>query len=92
MTALAVEAFAPSIKSFNCGRAFAALARPCTAPVSSGGKERLGRTSKAGQADPPIADYRCNVANKLDGPQIHSRGLVASEFHRASHGCSWRSP
>lgn len=32
---------------------------------------------------PPIADYRCNVAVKLDGPQIRSRGLVASTDHIA---------
>lgn len=51
MTALAVEAFAPSMGSFNCGRAFAAWLGLVPRQFSSGGKERLGRTSKAGQSD-----------------------------------------
>jgi transposase len=51
MTALAVEAFAPSMGSFNCGRAFAAWLGLVPRQFSSGGKERLGRTSKAGQTD-----------------------------------------
>lgn len=51
MTAMAVEAFAPSMESFNCGRAFAAWLGLVPRQFSSGGKERLGRTSKAGQAD-----------------------------------------
>ena len=51
MTALAVEAFAPSMESFNCGRAFAAWLSFVPRQFSSGGKERLSHTSKAGQAD-----------------------------------------
>lgn len=51
MTAMAVEAFAPSMERFSCGRAFAAWLGLVPRQFSSGGKERLGRTSKAGQAD-----------------------------------------
>lgn len=51
MTALAVEAFAPAMGSFKCGRDFAAWLGLVPRQFSSGGKERLGRVSKAGQAD-----------------------------------------
>lgn len=51
MTALAVEAFAPDMASFRCGRDFAAWLGLVPRQHSSGGKDRLGRVSKAGQAD-----------------------------------------
>jgi transposase len=60
LTALAIEAFAPEMESFGCGRDFAASCCKHASGVtlglvprqhSSGGKERLGRVSKAGQAD-----------------------------------------
>ena len=51
MTALAVKAFAPPMESFRCGRDFAAWLGLVPRQFSSGGKERLGRVSKAGQAD-----------------------------------------
>jgi transposase len=51
LTALAIEAFAPPMESFRCGRDFAAWLGVVPRQFSSGGKERLGRTSKAGQAD-----------------------------------------
>lgn len=51
LTALAVEAFAPPMESFRCGRDFAAWLGLVPRQYSSGGKERLGRISKAGQAD-----------------------------------------
>ncbi|WP_310621694.1 IS110 family RNA-guided transposase [Flexibacterium corallicola] len=51
ITALAVESFAPDMKSFRCGRDFAAWLGLVPRQFSSGGKERLGRVSKAGQAD-----------------------------------------
>ncbi len=49
--ALAVEAFAPDMASFRRGRDFAAWLGLVPRQHSSGGKERLGRVSKAGQAD-----------------------------------------
>jgi transposase len=51
MTALAVEAFAPDITEFRCGRDFAAWLGLVPRQYSSGGKERLGQVSKAGQID-----------------------------------------
>jgi transposase len=50
-TALAVEAFAPAMESFRSGRDFAAWLGLVPRQNSSGGKDRLGRVSKAGQAD-----------------------------------------
>lgn len=51
ITALAIEAFAPDMTSFKSGRDFAAWLGLVPRQHSSGGKERLGRVSKAGQAD-----------------------------------------
>lgn len=51
ITALAVEAFAPPMEHFHRGRDFAAWLGLVPRQFSSGGKERLGRISKAGQAD-----------------------------------------
>jgi len=51
LTALAVEAFAPDMAQFKCGRDFAAWPGLVPRQHSSGGKERLGRISKAGQRD-----------------------------------------
>jgi len=51
LTALAVDAFAPDMAQFKCGRDFAAWLGLVPRQHSSGGKERLGRMSKAGQAD-----------------------------------------
>ncbi len=51
MTALAIEAFAPAMATFVSGRDFAAWLGLVPRQMSSGGKERLGRISKAGQAD-----------------------------------------
>ena len=51
LTALAVEAFAPPMESFRRGRDFAAWLGLVPRQFSSGGKERLGRVSKAGQSD-----------------------------------------
>ncbi len=51
LTALSVEAFAPAMENFRSGRNFAAWLGLVPRQFSSGGKERLGRVSKAGQAD-----------------------------------------
>lgn len=51
LTALAVEAFAPDLTQFKCGRDFAAWLGLVPRQRSSGGKDRLGRMSKAGQSD-----------------------------------------
>lgn len=51
MTAVAVEAFGPDMAQFKTGRDFAAWLGLVPRQHSSGGKDRLGRMSKAGQAD-----------------------------------------
>ena len=51
LTALAVEAFGPDMAQFKRGRDFAAWLGLVPRQHSSGGKERLGRISKAGQSD-----------------------------------------
>lgn len=51
ITALAVEAFAPAMASIKRGRDFAAWLGLVPRQHSTGGKERLGRVSKAGQVD-----------------------------------------
>ena len=49
MIAMALEAMAPPPESFSCGRDFAAWMGLTPRQYSSGGKVRLGRTSKMGQ-------------------------------------------
>jgi len=51
ITALAIEAFAPAMEKFKRGRDFAAWLGLVPKQHSSGGKDKLGRVSKAGQAD-----------------------------------------
>lgn len=51
LTATAIDAFAPAMEQFRSGRDFAAWLGLVPRQFSSGGKERLGRVSKAGQAD-----------------------------------------
>tara|TARA_R100000149_G_C5864171_1_gene129322 strand:+ start:118 stop:1146 length:1029 start_codon:yes stop_codon:yes gene_type:complete len=51
LTAVAVEAFGPDMSQFKTGRDFAAWLGLVPKQYSSGGKERLGRMTKAGQAD-----------------------------------------
>jgi transposase len=49
--ALAIETFAPPMEAFKCGRDFAAWLGLVPQQNSTGGKQRLGRTSKMGQRD-----------------------------------------
>lgn len=51
MTAMAIDTFAPPMDVFKNGRALSAWLGLVSRQYSSGGKERLGRVSKAGQAD-----------------------------------------
>ncbi|TCR71410.1 transposase IS116/IS110/IS902 family protein [Rhizobium sp. BK376] len=51
ITAMAIEAFAPTTTTFRKGRAFAAWLGLAPKQHSSGGKQVLGRTSKMGQRD-----------------------------------------
>lgn len=51
ITAMAIEAFAPTMTTFQKGRDFAAWLGLVPKQHSSGGKQVLGRTSKMGQRD-----------------------------------------
>ncbi|MFQ8434078.1 IS110 family transposase [Amaricoccus sp. W119] len=51
ITAMAIEAFAPPMETFRRGRDFAAWLGLVPIQNSSGGKQRLGRSSKMGQRD-----------------------------------------
>lgn len=51
ITAMAVESFAPPMSTFKRGRDFAAWLGLVPVQHSTGGKQRLGRTSKMGQRD-----------------------------------------
>ncbi|MBN9066371.1 MAG: IS110 family transposase [Rhizobiales bacterium] len=51
ITAMAIEAFAPTMTTFRRGRDFAAWLGLVPKQHSSGGKQVLGRTSKMGQRD-----------------------------------------
>jgi transposase len=51
ITAVAIEAFAPPMMTFKRGRDFAAWLGLVPVQHSTGGKQRLGRTSKMGQRD-----------------------------------------
>ena len=51
VTAVALEAFAPSMSTFRRGRDFAAWLGLVPRQHSSGGKQRLGKASKMGQRD-----------------------------------------
>jgi len=51
ITAIAIEAFAPTLSVFKCSRDFAAWLGLVPRQHSTGGKQILGRTSKMGQRD-----------------------------------------
>lgn len=51
ITAMAMEAFAPPMATFKRGRDFSAWLGLVPVQHSTGGKQRLGRTSKMGQRD-----------------------------------------
>lgn len=51
VTSVAIEAFAPPMEGFRRGRDFAAWLGLVPRQHSTGGKQRLGRTSKMGQRD-----------------------------------------
>lgn len=51
IAALAIETFAPRMETFKCGRDFAAWLGLVPLQKSTGGKQRLGKTSKMGQRD-----------------------------------------
>ncbi len=62
--AMAVNAFAPPMESFGCGRDFAAWVGLTPRQHSTAGKQRLGRITKMGAArPPPVARPGGNVSS-----------------------------
>ena len=51
LSAMAIQAFAPPMESFGCGRDFAAWLGLVPRQSSTGGKPKLGKISKMGQRD-----------------------------------------
>ena len=51
ITALAIQAFAPPMEGFRCGRDFSSWLGLVPRQHTTGGKPRLGRISKMGQRD-----------------------------------------
>ena len=51
ISAMAIQAFAPPMESFQCGRDFSAWLGVVPRQHSTGGKPRLGKISKMGQGD-----------------------------------------
>ena len=77
LSALAVEAFAPPIACFKRGRDFAAWLGLVPRQYSSGGKEHLGKISKAGQPDIRRAtDHGRNVEVELARSQVSARRIL----------------
>jgi transposase len=93
LTALAVEAFAPPMENFKCGRDFAAWLGLVPRQFSSGGKERLGRISKAGQADIRrlLIIGAMSRLNRLGRKSIPETSWLAHIAARSPE-CWWRSP
>jgi len=75
LTALAVEAFAPDMAQFRSSRDFAAWLGLVPRQHSSGGKARLGRISKAGQAD----IWRLLIIGAMTRIMGHARHSVPAE-------------
>jgi len=61
ITAMAIQAFAPPMESFRCGRDFSAWLGLVPRQHTTGGKPRLGRISKMGQHSPSGADTVVSV-------------------------------
>lgn len=65
--AMAIAAFAPDMREFRRGRDFSAWLGLVPRQYSTGGKQRLGRTSKNGSARHPATSYcRGNVRRTLE--------------------------
>lgn len=93
LTAMAVEAFAPPMESFRKGRDFAAWLGLVPRQFSSGGKERLGRITKAGQADTRQM-LIIGAMSRLNwmGPKSIPEGSWLAAMLGRKPECSWRSP
>jgi transposase len=91
ITALAVEAFAPEMEAFKRGRDFAAWLGLVPRQNSSGGKERLGRISKAGQSDIRrllIIGAMSRLSCSGENQSRKDHGYL--EWQQENQRCSWQ--
>nr|WP_290897901.1 transposase [Hoeflea sp.] len=78
LTAVAVDAFGPDMVQFKIGRDFAAWLGLVPKQHSSGGKERLGRMTKAGPGRYPTPpDHRRDVTTELAWTTHNCAGQLA---------------
>src|SRR3954463_12887352 len=82
VTAAALTALAPPADTFRRGRDFAAWLGLTPVQRSSGGKERLGKTSKMGERAATLADHRRQRSGPLGRPQGRPGWLVAGAHAR----------
>lgn len=81
ITAMAIEAFAPTMSTFRKGRDFAAWLGLVPKHHSSGGKQQLGRTIEDGPTRYPAAsDHRRDDRDPMGMPQSPSRELMAGAY------------
>ena len=81
VTAVAVETFAPPMEAFRRSRDFAAWLGLVPRQRSTGGKQRLGKTSKMGEPrHPPPAHHRRDVGDP-GGQALRSAGGLVAVAH-----------
>lgn len=86
IAALAIETFAPPMQAFKRGRDFAAWLGLVPVQKSTGGKQRLGKTSKRGARHSPLAHCRrhgCHTMGIAEGPRRLLAG--AHDGEEAAH-------
>ena len=93
ITASAIQAFAPPVESFRRGRDFSAWLGLVPRQHSTGGKPRLGRTSKMGQRDVRRLLITGAIRWRLGYPAMRRRVPRArpDACAKASYSSRWRS-
>jgi transposase len=81
VTAVAVETFALPMETFRRGRDFAAWLGLVPCQRSTGGKQRLGRTSKMGEPRHPSAAHRRRDGGDPGGQAPRSAGGLVAGAH-----------
>ena len=81
ITAMAFQAFAPPMESFQRGRDFAAWLGLVPRQHTTGGKPRLGKISKMGQRD-----LRCLLITGVNDDHRRRSSGLGQRTHRAAFG------
>lgn len=83
ITATAIAARAPPVETFRKGRDFAAWLGLTPVQRSTGGKQKLGATSKDGRADhTPPAHHWCSGTGAPDQPTRAAAGIMVGAHAR----------